>query len=209
MNALSASNYRVRRATVDDMAELGPLLQTTMLPASLEKRFTEFQVAEAPDGSLVGALGLQIAGKHGKIHGESYTDFGLVDILRPLLWQRIQTVAQTQGLIRLWTQETAPFWKQSDFGPVTPEVRQKMPAAFGDTKTDWLTLKLKEDVDDIASLDKEFAVFMEAEKARTQEIFAQARMVKGIAILFALGLFIFVIFGGFRILKQTGFFGGR
>jgi N-acetylglutamate synthase-like GNAT family acetyltransferase len=201
---MNASSYRVRRATVDDLPELGPLLQATLLSATqLEKRFTEFQVAEGPNGKLAGALGLQIAGKHGKVHSESYVDFGLVDILRPLLWERLQNLAQTHQLVRFWTEETAPFWKQNGFEPASTELRQKLPAAFGETKIAWLTLKLKEDIEEVASLDKEFAMFMEAEKARTHEVFEQAKVFKLLAYLFAIALFLFVLVAGIMLLKKV------
>lgn len=200
---MNAADFKIRRATVEDLGVLGPLLQATHLPAAvLEKRFTEFQVAEDPEGRLVGALGIQIAGKHGKIHSESYSDFALADTLRPALWEKIQTVAQTQSLVRLWTIETAPFWKQTGFEPVAQELRQKLPAAFGDTKAEWLTLKLKEDVETVLSLDKEFALFIESEKARTEEMLAQAKVLRGFAYLLAIVLFLFVLGASLYLFKQ-------
>lgn len=202
---MNAPNHRLRRATLDDLPALGPLLQATLLPASqLEKRLTEFHVVEDSDGQLAGALGLQIAGQQGKIHSESYADFGLVDTLRPLLWERMQSVAQTHGLLRLWTLETAPFWKQGGFIPVPSELRTTLPAAFGDTKADWLTVKLKDDVNTVLSLDQEFTVFMQAEKARTEEVFAQARIFKGLAYVLGIALFICSIWALFRFLQRSG-----
>ena len=200
---MNAADVKVRRATIDDLGQLGPLLHATLLPAAeLEKRFTEFQVVEATDGRLVGALGMQIAQKHGKIHSETYSDFSQSDLLRPLLWDRLQNVAQNYGLTRLWTQETAPFWKQAGFAAADDPAAQKLPMIFGQPKQPWLTLKLKEDVETVISLDKELAVFIEAEKARTEEVMSQAKVLRGFAYLLAFGLLVFVLAGAFLLFKK-------
>jgi N-acetylglutamate synthase-like GNAT family acetyltransferase len=201
--AMNAMSYRLRRATMDDLPQLGVLLKATLLPADLEKRFTEFQVAESPEGNLVGALGLQVIQKQGQVHGETYLDFGLADTLRPLLWERLQTVAQNHGLVRLWTRETAPFWKQAGFAGADPEVMKKFPPGFGEQRPDWLTLKLKEDIETVLSLDKEFSLFMESEKARTEEVFAQARMLKGFAWVLTIALVLFVAIAVVFLLKNN------
>src|SRR5437773_781501 len=108
---MSQPEYRVRRATLDDVKTLSALWQTMRFPSGeLEKRVTEFQVAESTDGKLLGALGLQIAGRQGRLHSEAFSDFALADTLRPLLWERLQAVASNHGLVRLWTQERTPFW---------------------------------------------------------------------------------------------------
>src|SRR5213592_3655391 len=103
---MTASNYRVRRATLDDIDQLTAIWKAMSFPGEdLAKRITEFQVAEGPDGKVLGAVGLQIAAKHGRIHSEAFNDFALADQLRPLLWDRINSVATNHGLLRLWTQE--------------------------------------------------------------------------------------------------------
>src|SRR4051812_20099882 len=113
---MQPSNYEVRRATVDDLPELFSLWKSMHLSEpDLERRLTEFQVVKTADGALVGALGIAIAGRHGKLHGEAFNDFSVADHLRQLLWTRLQSISQNHGLVRLWTQETAPFWKQNGF----------------------------------------------------------------------------------------------
>src|SRR2546423_11556340 len=108
---MNSSNYRVRRATLDDITELTALWKSMDFPADeLSKRITEFQVAEAADGKLLGAVGLQITERQGRIQCEAFTDFALAEQLRPLLWDRIYAVATNHGLLRLWTNEKAPFW---------------------------------------------------------------------------------------------------
>ena len=63
---MNSSNYRVRRATLDDITQLTALWQTMRFPVEeLGKRITEFQVAENAEGKLLGAVGLQIAERQG------------------------------------------------------------------------------------------------------------------------------------------------
>jgi N-acetylglutamate synthase-like GNAT family acetyltransferase len=189
---MNTTGFRVRRATVDDLEQLGPLLRATQLPAAdLEKRFTEFQVVEGTGGKLVGALGLQIAQKQGRLHSESFLDFGEADILRPLLWERLQAVAKNHGLVRLWTDETAPFWKQAGLESPSDEIKGKLPPIFADPKRVWLTIKLKEDIEASLSMDKEFTVFMQSEKARTEELLSQAKTFRFVAYLLGVLLFLF------------------
>src|SRR5947207_1815499 len=108
--------YQVRRATVDDLPQLIVLRKAAHLPATdLEKRFTEFQVVENAEGKLAAAIGLQISQQQGLLHSEMVLDFSLADKLRPRLWERVEKVAANHGLFRVWTQETAPYWKQTGF----------------------------------------------------------------------------------------------
>src|SRR2546425_12217948 len=117
---MSSPPYRVRRATLDDIGQLSALWQSMHLAADgLSKRVTEFQVAESAEGKLLGAVGLQIAERQGCVHSEAFTDFALAEHLRPLLWERLQSIAVNHGLRRLWTQEKAPFWNHC--GLVQPE----------------------------------------------------------------------------------------
>ena len=200
---MNATNYRARRATTDDVSSLVQLWQSAHLPADeLEKRFTEFQVVEDDSGKLLGAVGLQIAAKEGKIHSEAYTDFALTDRLRPLLWERLTMVAANHGLFRLWTGEPAPFWKKNcGFAAASTDVRAKFPAQFGDGRATLLTLQLREDSVDPDALDAEFARFKAEEKLRTERMFQQARIFKGIAWGFAAVLFVFVVIGVIFLLR--------
>jgi hypothetical protein len=124
---------------------------------------------------LAGAIGLEIAQKQGRIHSEAFTDFALADQLRPKLWERIHAVATNHGLLRLWTQEHAPFWSHCGLGKPDPDALQKLPAPWQAQKSDWLTLKLKDEIEKLISADKEFAMFMDAEKQRTARAFQHAK----------------------------------
>jgi len=191
---MSSGTYRVRRATLDDLAQLRELWQTMTLPvADLEKRLTEFQVAEAPDGKVAGALGLQMLEGQGLLHSEAFADFSIADHLRPLLWNRVQSVATNHGLFRLWTGEQAPFWNHCGLVPANTDAPQKLPEAWRGRSNNWLTLQLREDISPVISAEREFAKFMEAEKQRTAKAFQHARTLKFIANFIAFALAIFAL----------------
>lgn len=200
---MSPTGYKVRRATSDDVPQLIAIWREAQLPVHLlEKRFTEFQVADAGDGQLAGAMGLRISGKNGLLHSETITDFELVDIVRPLLRERMLSVAGNHGLHRLWTRESSPFWKQHDFSTPDPTEVKRLPADFTPAEGDWLTLQLKDEDAIELSLDKEFAVFRESERERTERIMDQARLLKGLATFMAIALFVLVMAASFYLLKQ-------
>ena len=176
---MSSLNYHVRRATLDDIGQLTALWQSMQLPAEdLARRVTEFQVAESADGKVLGAVGLQIAERQGLVHSEAFSDFALAEYLRPLLWDRLHSVATNHGLLRVWTQEQAPFWNHCGLLKADAEALQKLPALWRGLPSGWLTLKLRDDLETVMSLDKEFALFMQSEKQRTDKVFQRARMLK-------------------------------
>jgi len=201
---MTSPNYRVRRATLDDIGQLTSLWQSMKLPGEeLGRRITEFQVAEGLDGKVLGAIGLQMAERQGRIHSEGFTDFALAEQLRPLLWDRIHSVATNHGLLRLWTQEDAPFWNHCGLLKPDAEALEKLPAEWRNPRPDWLTLKLREDVAEVISADQEFALFMQAEKARTERAFQHARILKAIATIIAMILLGVVVAGAFFVLRKN------
>jgi hypothetical protein len=202
--AVTASNYRVRRATLEDLGPLTVLWQSMNFSVEeLGKRITEFQVAESAEGQFLGAVGLQIAQRQGLIHAEAYTDFGLTDYLRPLLWERLQSVAANHGLLRLWTQEQAPFWKHCGLAPADAEALELLPAAWRNLPPSWQTLKLKEDLDTIMAGDPEFALMMSAEKQRTARLMQRAKAMKVLATLIALGVLALALGATFYLMHKN------
>src|SRR5574341_960854 len=164
----SIPNVQVRRATIEDLPKLIELWrQERLTPADLEKRFKEFQVAAAPDGEVLGAVGLQVAGKEGFLHSEVFSRFDLAETLRDQLWQRVQVIARNFGLVRVWTQFATPFWRQT-LRPATPEELAKLPAAFAALAQPWLVAQLREE-STLPGIDQEFALFREAERERTEK----------------------------------------
>lgn len=201
--SMDSSNYRVRRASLDDLDQLTALWRAMhFAPEELGKRITEFQLAEGADGKILGAVGLQIAERQGRIHSEAFGDFALAEHLRPLLWERVLAVARNHGLSRLWCQEEAPFWSRCGLVAADAETEQKIPSLWRGTPARWLTLKLKEEVEAVVSLDKEFALFMESEKQRTARAFQHARVLKTIALFMALALLGVALVGVFIVIKN-------
>jgi N-acetylglutamate synthase-like GNAT family acetyltransferase len=187
--------HRIRRATTEDLGQLVALWEAAQLPPlELEKRFTEFQVAQDAQGKLVGAIALHIAGSEGRIHSETFADFGLTDTVRPQLWERLQVLAANHGLFRLWTQETAPFWKKAaGLSEPASEVLKKLPEAFGAQAPGWLAIQLREPGADPDALEREFTVYKEAEKAKREKIFKQAAVLRIAGTIIAMVVFIFVL----------------
>lgn len=190
---MTAPKYRVRRATVDDRPALKALWDSMHFPTpDLERRLTEFQVVTSEDGSLVGAIGLQIDRQHAWLHSEAYIDFALADEVRPLLVERLNTIASNHGVFRLWTLERAPFWTRHGFQPATPETLKRLPEKWAALGTGWRTVQLK-DEEAIVSLEKELALMMQTEKRRTERIMKRVGTLKSLALWVALVLAIFVL----------------
>jgi N-acetylglutamate synthase-like GNAT family acetyltransferase len=207
---MNASNFRVRRATLDDIGQLIALWKSMHLPADeLAKRVTEFQVAESAEGKVVGAVGLQIAERQGRIHSESFTDFAVADQVRPQFWDRVHAVATNHGLLRLWTQEQAPFWAHCGLVKPDEEALGKLPAHWRSHPANWLTLKLKDDIETLISVDKEFALFMESEKQRTARAFQHAKILKGIATIIAVALCVLMFVAFFQLVRRNPHLLGR
>jgi len=171
---------RIRRATVDDRPPLKALWATMQLaPEELEKRLTEFQVAENQDGEMLGAIGIQCSGPHALLHSEGYSDYGAADAARQLFWDRIQTLAANHGVFRVWTQEHSPFWKNYGFQPPTAEVLQRLPEAWrNEWEGSWLTLQLKDEALLTAVLEKQSADFLAAGKRQADRVTEKVQTFK-------------------------------
>lgn len=175
---MNSSNHHVRRATLDDLPALKALWELMRFPAAdLEKRLTEFQVAEGEDAKMIGAVGFQIVARHGLIHSEGFTDFVVADQVRPSWLARIHSLALNHGVARLWTRENAPFWTRNGLQPASEDEMQRLPETWDRAASGWFTLRLK-DEEVIASLDKEFDLFVVAEKQRSTKALDQARKLK-------------------------------
>ena len=193
---MSANDFKVRRATIEDLPALNALWKTMDFGLlELEKRLTEFQVAVDSNGSIAGAVGYQMQGKQALIHSEAFTDFSLADMLRPLLWERLKMLAANHGTVRVWSQEDARFWAQETLTKPDADELEKLPANWAAQSGGWRTLKLREDVEEVLSLDQEFAMFVEAERERSRSALNQAKVLKTIATVIALILGLIVIVG--------------
>ena len=173
--------YHSRRATLEDLPELRSLWHNAHLDLNdLEKRFTEFQLVTSAEGNIVGTLGLQIHKQHGLIHSETFIAPEIAPEVRPLLWQRILTVAKNNGLLRLWVLPIASFYREQGFTDVDAALRAKLPELFGNPAADWVSLKLK-DENQVASVEREFELFAMTQKQESERLMSQAQAFKVIA----------------------------
>ena len=78
-----------------------------------------------------------------------------------------------------------------------------MPAAWLNEGPAWLTMQLKSE-EAFVSMEKELAVFMQAEKARTTKIYEQARIIKFIATVAAILFGVFVIGALIFLMRKNG-----
>ena len=201
---MTLPNHRVRRATLDDLGALKPLWEAMRFSVEdLEKRLTEFQVAENAQGEVVGTIGFRMSGRHGCIHSESYADYSIADIARPLFGERLKVLSANHGIVRLWTQENAPYWGREGFVAADEETLKKLPPAWFNETPAWLTLQLKSE-EAFVSMEKELAVFMQAEKARTTKIYEQARILKFVATIAAVIFGVFVIGALIFLMRKNG-----
>ena len=186
---------QARRATIDDLSKLTALWRAEGLHAhDLEKRFKEFQLIEGAGGEVAGAIGLQISGHDGRLHSETFAHPEDSDTLRQQLWERVQMIANNHGLNRIWTQFESPFWHHVGFNAASSELTGRLPGLFAGEQRPWFFYQLRSETAPVVSIDKEFAMFREAERERTEKIFRQARVLKMIAAVLAVGVLGLVIF---------------
>jgi hypothetical protein len=154
-------------------------------------------------GTVVGTVGLQMLGKQALLHSEAFTDFAVADIVRPRLWDRLQMVAGNNGICRVWSLETAPFWSQNILSRADAVSLEKLPEPWRAFGGEWRTLKLREDVDELLSLDKEFALFAASERERSRTALKQAKSLKMLATIVSVLLGIAVLTAVIRMLFHS------
>jgi len=203
---MEGPTLRVRRATVDDLPQLRALWQAQLPdPSGLERRVTEFQVVESPEGRVLAAVALTMHEGHGLIHSEVFADFADADRYRALLWERLEQVARNHGLYRVWTREEAPFWARCGLHLAGEPQLDRLPAVWRSLKGRWLTLQLREPPPEGLSIEKEFELYMQAERQRTEALLERARWIKRIATLVALILAGMVLVAVWYLLqRRTG-----
>jgi len=203
---MEGPTLRVRRATVDDLPQLRALWQAQLPDTSgLERRVTEFQVVESPEGRVLAAVALTMHEGHGLIHSEVFADFADADRYRALLWERLEQVARNHGLYRVWTREEAPFWARCGLHLAGEPQLDRLPEIWRSLKGRWLTLQLREPPPEGLSIEKEFELYMQAERRRTEALLERARWIKRIATLVAIILAGMVLMAVWYLLqRRTG-----
>jgi len=200
---MEGPTLRVRRATVDDLPQLRALWQAQLPDTSgLERRVTEFQVVESPEGRVLAAVALTMHEGHGLIHSEVFADFADADRYRALLWERLEQVARNHGLYRVWTREEAPFWARCGLQLAGEPQLDRLPEIWRSLKGRWLTLQLREPPPEGLSIEKEFELYMQAERQRTEALLERARWIKRIATLVAIILAGMVLMAVWYLLQR-------
>lgn len=198
---IAGPKFSARRATVEDLPQLISLWKLEQLPAEvLEKRFTEFQVVSDDAGQILAAIGMQISGAQGLLHGESIAKPELGNQLRTLLWNRLQTIIQNHALERLWTTIDFPFWRELGFDSAKPEQIAAVPAAFKSGAGHW-RVKVLRAADANAAIEQEFArikVLQQEESARIKD---RARVLKRVALGMVAIVFLLVVAWAITLLK--------
>jgi N-acetylglutamate synthase-like GNAT family acetyltransferase len=194
---MQSPQLRVRRATVEDLAPLRAIWSSMHLsPDSLEARLTEFQVVER-DGHVLGAIGFQILRTAALLHSEGYSDFSVADPARQLFWDRIQTLATSYSIFRLWTQENSPFWLRWGFQPADAEALARLPDEWKASPEKWYTLELKNEAVINAALKTQFAGYLAAENKSAEETQARAKLIMNVltVVCFLIFLLCLVVVG--------------
>jgi N-acetylglutamate synthase-like GNAT family acetyltransferase len=184
METAPPPEYQLRRATVDDLPQLRELWNAAGMDAvEMERRFTEFQVAVDPDGSIAGATALHIEKQQGEIHSELFRARDLAFVLRPLLWERLKTVAKNHGLLRIWALATTSFFREMGMKDPDPQTLAKLPTSFGHPQAGWVTMKLKEEVLTSSTIEQELALLAQAQKAETEAVLRRAQFLRAFAYI--------------------------
>ena len=176
---------------MDDLDALKSLWASMRLPVDeMEKRLTEFQVAETVDGQFAGALGLQIIRQHALLHREDYPNFADADAARELFWERIQKLSASHGVFRVWTQDRSPFWTHLGFLPANAEILARLPPEWSQLEGHWFTLQLKNEDAINDALANQFAGFSENEKKQSAHVMEQSQTLKTVITVvgFAIGI---------------------
>jgi hypothetical protein len=129
--------------------------------------------------------------------------------MRLQLWQRMQALATNLGLARLWTQETAPFWRQNGFVLADADALKRLPEKWASNPAEWLTFQLRDEAALERSLDHEFSRFKEEEKARIEKAIRRGRALKFIATLLAVLLALFVLIISAYMIRNRSLLQGR
>jgi N-acetylglutamate synthase-like GNAT family acetyltransferase len=205
---MNPAEYRVRRATIEDLPALQYLWQALGLPAGeLQHRLTEFQLVVDPQGGVLGGVGFHCEGREGCLHSEVFSDFGFADHFRPLLWDRVQMLALNHNVTRVWTQETSPFYTHNGFQPATPEDLSQLPTSWQAPPGRWLGLRLREEVSP-QLVEQQMETLMADEREQTESLSRHAKWVKNFATFLAVLLAMFVVAAAiYMVVKNPAAFG--
>lgn len=187
---MDPSLLTARRAAPEDLGALQGLWQQAGLPwDQLGGFLQEFLVVSAEDESVVGSVGLLIEGDDALLHSEAIHPAVDADAVRAALWRRMQIVARNQGVKSLWTQEDAPYWLASGFGPPSHDRIAACRASFMDPDPSlaWRLFPLV-DPDRVRDvLEEQFAILEASRLQSAETLQKRIRTLRLLAIVIALG----------------------
>jgi N-acetylglutamate synthase-like GNAT family acetyltransferase len=203
---VSSPTYQVRRATLEDLPALREFWKKVNLSLpDLEKRFTEVQIAEDSEGKMVGALGIKIDRLHGHLHSEAILERENTAVYEAL-WQRVQILGRNYGLFRLWTDSQSPYWQTIGFKTPDEKAFDKKPASVVGEREKLLTYALKEESAEGLTVEQQFEIFTQSQKAETERLLQQAQAFKKIAYsILVVAIVGFAIAAGIRWVKFLQF----
>jgi N-acetylglutamate synthase-like GNAT family acetyltransferase len=184
--------YQLRRATLDDLTPLKALWEVARQPVTAwEKRLTQFQIVERPDGVLCGAFGFRAVGFHGLVFGDAFHSRQQAADCQPAVWARLEALCRTQGVARLWLRgEPDPAWRERGFRPAEPRELQRLPPDFAaDGRGPWWTLVVRDEELLDAALKRELGEYQAEELARRERLQRSATALRWVALLIALAIF--------------------
>jgi N-acetylglutamate synthase-like GNAT family acetyltransferase len=197
--AVSGPKITARRANVECLPALREFWASCGAPVELlEKRLTEFQIADA-DGVLLATAALHVSGKHGRIHSEYSVAGG--EAAASLLRDRIKNLANNLALLRLWVASGDAGWRGAGFRPANEGELESLPKEFTGEASSWDTLKLR-DEKNAAGVD-EFVILRQQMQAESERLLARARVVKVVAYLFAFVVGLLVVLLVFAYFKYS------
>lgn len=190
------AHWSVRRASIEDLPQLKLHWESTGVDnEALEKKLTEFQIAEDAEGTIRGVIGVRLAEQEAWIYHESFSYEDQGDPIREAIWLRIKNLAQNHALFKIWTHSTAPSWNNLGFVDATPDILSGKPSVFENETNRWKVLVLREPEQGI-SLDKEFELFQQEQLADRENLMNQAALMKKLSYV----LLVIVVIGGVTLL---------
>ena len=201
---MSQAAYQIRRATIEDLPALVQLWKDNGMPfQELEKRLTEFQVVLSENGAIIGAVGFFILARNALIHHEAFLLPEIEEILRELVWQRIEVLVKNHAIARLWTMEEAPFYQHfAGMKVAASEEMQNFPVIFGDSNKKWLTLKLHDDTHHSVDVDTHLELFRQHQQLEMEQLAKRTKLWRAVATMLSVILFIAVVVWGVLILLK-------
>lgn len=191
----SLSQYRFRRANIDDVERLRDLwLRHGYDSEGLESRITEFQVALDESDTIVASIGIRNQQRQALFHHECWGAEMTHQVRRDLAAHAIQ-VAERFQVWRIWTTMEDVLWSEMGFDPVKPDALEDLPQGFGDWRSGWKAYKLRSDIASDENLARQFELLKIQNQEDNHKIKQTARVVGVVGYIIIFGIVCAIISG--------------